>query len=246
MPANCVRSEVRPLVSSRPWGEVEFNPNPLKGVVNGWHGRFTAARNVAPAVHEQMAIECARYVQNVLKRRIAETGRSQEHPGGLLSRANRDRLVELIVDPQNRPSDEFGFTVGVASFLDSTDAAPYWRELETGTPRFVGRIIYGWWITPHGSWTGPQDVEQGTDPRLIQVGGATHDVNALMANKAGDKLRKRRRNDRPHKREPAMIVINRPIPAYEYFQIGGHEFFSSGQVDRIYESKGVMQRNRTA
>lgn len=54
------------------------------------------------------------------------------------------RLAEATLDEQNFFSTPEGFTVGVPSFLNRSQAK-YWRQIEHGTAIHVGREIYGVW-----------------------------------------------------------------------------------------------------
>ena len=70
---------------------------------------------------------------------IEELAQSIVRPG-----VSTGRLARALEDPRNRRADQFGLGVGDPEFLDASQAK-YWRAIELGTRKFVGKKIRGVW-----------------------------------------------------------------------------------------------------
>lgn len=102
-----------------------------------------------------------------------------------------------------------GYGVGIASFIDSEAdrAILYYREIEGGTTRFVGRTIYGLWSDgPRGSLS-HGDLSPFGESRAQQ----------FVPSKLVDSPLDRRKR-------PAKGVIKEPIVAQNAYRLGANEW----------------------
>ena len=142
--------------------------------------------------------------------------------------------------------------VGRAGFFESSKAAPYYRNLETGTRIFVGRELRGFFQSASGSASPPSADRFRRDPRLIQTNkffagtkGSREELKKQAAR--GDFSPGKQTYGRTRRRlpEPKLdsqgrarggfkIIIKNPIPAYRYFELGGDRYLRSGHIARTY------------
>lgn len=103
------------------------------GAIRDKMGRFTKAQSQMAEVNRRLALELAEAV-------VEQLETSYERPG-----ASTGRLAQAMMDSRNRRADQFGFGVGVISFLDESQAK-YWRAIEQGTTHFLGKQLTGYWL----------------------------------------------------------------------------------------------------
>lgn len=158
--------------------------------------------------HERMAKEVNKAQQEVLLERIARRGREQKGSEALVSALVEDGNRELI-----GTSGTGGFVAGVDKFLNSSQAAPYWRNLEQGTHIFVGRRMYGFFRSG-GSWSPPTNQRRmQTDLRLVYGRDARGNPNNTW------------------------VTIQNPIQPYRYLEGGGARFRDAHRAGAIYEQE---------
>lgn len=79
--------------------------------------------------------------------------RTQQHL--IRPRVSTGRLSRTYRDPKMIDVDQFGFVVGVESFL-ATSQAKYWRQIEYGTkgvvPKWIGRMVDRQGVPLYGLW----------------------------------------------------------------------------------------------
>lgn len=208
-------------------------------------GRIGKAPTQVRVAHRQMGLAAGQTIANYLEVQIRRTGRTQ--------RPN-DTLVQLLRSPNAVDASIDGWVVGRAGFFENSPAAPYYRNLETGTRIHVGRELRGFFLSASGKASPPSGERYRRDPRLIQV-------NKFFAGTKGSREELKKQSERGDFRpgqqtfgrtkrrlpEPQLdeqgrakggfkIIIRRPIPAYKYFEVGGARFMRSGQVAKIYNA----------
>ena len=92
--------------------------------------RWSRVEEIMQRYYAQMASELQAMV-------VEESQKSRERPN-----VSSGRMDAATLDERNRILDKGGFGVGVASFLDKSQAK-YWRQIEEGFGGHVGRQVYG-------------------------------------------------------------------------------------------------------
>jgi len=129
----------------------------------------------------------------------------------LSPRPQRDTkyLERAVESPEFIHVDAEGFTFATDAFRNNPTINSYWRGIEFGSTKFVGREIHGFFRGPGGISAPSRDLYQ-TNERLIQVRG------------------------RNSGRFPAFrMIIERPIEAHEFLQ-GTLREYEAGLIDQIY------------
>lgn len=167
---------------------VHFQPD-LRGLVNKLartRGRFDSGQREMRRAMEAMAAEVAEFQAEELVAAIRQHGRVQG------DRAH-EHLAQVWTQPGNRLADADGFVVGIDAFLAGKPAHFYFRGLEYGSTRFVGRQFRGFFRSLEGHESGPLAERYKQDPRLIQTvstvqSGGTVSLSNLVSPTTG-KLR---------------------------------------------------------
>lgn len=177
-----------------------------------------AHRDIAYELQSAIAIE----LQNAVRRR----GRAQR------KKNENERLAAAILSPRNRRVNVDGYTVG---YLDDIPSVrPYWRGLEVGSTRHVGRFLRGSFQNAAGQLVPPvKGRGVGRDPRFLQFRAQSfatfrEAVDARMA--AGEPLRaglERRVAGHPSNRALG-VRIKHPIVGYHYFERGIRAHLAAG------------------
>lgn len=209
-------------------------------------GTFTSAQHLGKRAHAIMAENAAKLISKRLADQIAKTGRQQRGSAS-------NSLVSLLKHRDNRDATNSGFVVGVKGFLESSQAAPYFRNLEEGTSIFVGRELQGFFRSAEGRTYGPSRTRR-SDVRLFQTGGyflgkATvtnpdgsktqfDSRTARAGSAAGSYAQKHGEVGRKRLADAGFprfrIRIRRPIPAYGFYRFGGLEWLASGDEKKVY------------
>ena len=158
-------------------------------------------------VHHQLAEELQKQMADALEDSVRETGRAQR------PKSQTNRLATVIKSPRNRRVNLDGYTVG---YLDDFAAVrPYWRGLEVGSSRHVGRFLPGSFQNTSGRLVRP--IEGGKDPRYLQFRG--RGIQPLGTGGARG----------ANRAVPQMGVrIKNPIKGYHYHDRGLRNFISDG------------------
>lgn len=142
-----------------------------------------------------------------------------------------NRLASAIRSPRNRRVNVDGFTVG---YLDEIAAVrPYWRGLEVGSSRHVGRFLRGSFQNAAGKLVAPQK-EGGRDPRFLQFRATTfatfaEAVQATQAAGGDGRGRGLERRVGVQAGSRALGVrIKNPIVGYHYFREGTRSWVRAG------------------
>jgi hypothetical protein len=143
---------------------VHFQPDlrALVAKLGRLRGTFASGQVEMRKAMEAMAAEVAEFQAEDLTSAIGAHGRAQgdrEH----------ERLALVWTQPGNRLADADGFVVGLDSFLAGKPAHFYFRGLEYGSTRFVGRQFRGFFRSLEGDRYGPMAERYKQDPRLIQT-----------------------------------------------------------------------------
>lgn len=187
------------------------------------------------AANARLAQFCVSDIVEALEAKIASNRRPQKETKNLL---------EALKAPENIDFNAQGFTVGIDTYLESTPAGKYFRNLEFGSSVFVGRVIEGFFSDGGGRRLKPEDGAKNA-LKLVQVGSFTNpgDTKAgrfkeaapisvnpsrsartegtfAVNNTAAD----RRLLERGHRGPSHAIVIKNPIPSYFYFRDGVEAF----------------------
>lgn len=167
-------------------------------------GKITRAGQAAENANKEIAQGIQKKQLENLIRSVEETARVQR-PSQYLVRAveNEDFIA---YSPE-------GFTVGTDTALNETRIMAYWRGVEFGSERFVGREIRGYFRGVEGGKYPARSDRVRMDPRLIQVG---------------------RGGGTKHGRFPFLIHIHNPIPEYSFLR-RGIAAYDSAVIGSIYQ-----------
>lgn len=109
-------------------------------------GQFTSFQTNMREAYQQMATNAAVRIKEALQAHIEDTGRPQ------VARIHRgqgaEALLDAIVNKDNRTWGFGGFTVMRPEFLEGLVVNEYYRGLEIGSDRLVGRRMAGYFIIP--------------------------------------------------------------------------------------------------
>lgn len=213
----------------------------LKGAVTtarNLQGRYQSMQRQVQAAHDEMAYHAQNVIANYLEKRIRRHGRPQ-------SDRKKPQLVQLLRAKEARKANIDGFVINPDGYLESTTAAPYYRNLEEGTDVFVGRELSGYFRSLEGRAYPARSDRLRQDPRLFQTGkfyaGRKAAKEGLAAQKAAGEYRpgaqKYGRASKKPKHEGRVqfsIIIRNRIEGYQYFRLGGVEYITSGDVKRMY------------
>lgn len=125
----------------------------IGGIVTGRQGR-------AGRAHEKMADWVRDRAIQILEDEI------QAHGRGDVQRGTK-HLIRAMQEPGFARADITGFTINPDDFLGSSSAALYWRGVELGSSKFVGREIHGYFKTGD-KYASPNSLRR--DMHLIQIG----------------------------------------------------------------------------
>lgn len=126
-------------------------------------GRPTGVAYVNPQVEFS---DANAYLRTVLVDNIVQVLEDRIGAGKRPQRGT-EYLVRALRDPRITSFNSEGFTFD-AELLDSTEAGPYYRNLEYGSNVFVGRVIEGFFFGADGKYQAPG--ESRTALQLIQRG----------------------------------------------------------------------------
>lgn len=143
---------------------VHFQPD-MRGLVaklGRLRGKFDSGQREMRRAMEAMATEVAEFQSEDLTAAIRAHGRMQGD-------RSHEHLALVWTQPDNRLADADGFVVGIDSFLAGKPAHFYFRGLEYGSTRFVGRQMRGFFRSLEGHASGPLAERYKQDPRLIQT-----------------------------------------------------------------------------
>lgn len=182
---------------------ITFQIDSFLGKVLHEKGVVTRAGLAAQNANREIAEDIQkRQLQNLI-RSVEETGRPQRPTM---------YLVRALEDPSWISYNPGGFTVGTESAMTETRINAYWRGLEFGSERFMGREVTGYFRDVEGGKHPAMADRYRADPRLIQLG------------RGGSK----------HGRFPFLIHIHNPIPRYEFLKRGA-EGFTPEVVAEVYQ-----------
>ena len=178
--------------------------------LNRLKGRFANTQGQIAEVNRRLA-------STLVDLMIEELGASIVRPG-----VSTGRLARALEDPRNRRADQFGLGVGNPEFLDAS-AAKYWRAIELGTRKFVGKKIRGvWGDSLTGAYGGrgkygPYPLAAGPFTAFGQgAGGRLRPMGRAQAYKA---LRESGAVSRGGGRMPAVSgIITQPIEPHLYMR----------------------------
>lgn len=224
----------------------EFRGAPFTRFARDSLGRFT---RLWPAV-EAASLLNAQFVQKLIVEYFVDSldvvGRPQRESAYLRHALESSQFIRANLD---------GFVVNPKGYLDSSKAAPYWRNLEKGTTRFVGRKIQGFFQSREGKAYGPMGSRYPRDVRMfqtaavyenhvpagkhakagfgetktmMQIGGGRSRVNGGRAFRVTQN--RQRNRPKPH----WDIRIKRPIRAHNYLTKAIEEAFGSGTFEHNY------------
>jgi hypothetical protein len=157
-------------------------------------------------------------------------------------RVSTGRLSRTYRDPRMISVDQFGFVVGVESFL-ATSQAKYWRQIEFGTkgvvPKWIGRMVdrqgiplYGLWDFNARGWgSGPWSrYGAGQGQKLHPYSRETREN--LVYGDVRDAIGRRLGNRRP--RAPYRRQHIRPKDAFSQAWDGNH--VSTEVIDAVIDA----------
>lgn len=196
----------------------------LNQKVTGWFrsGSFYAALE---EVNEGIAWEMQEKMLQTLQRRIKETGRYQR---------STMYLVDAVADRKFREVYPGNFAVGKESFLNESEAGPYWRRIEVGYASTIsGRILFA------------NELPSGPFYRPWSPDGYTYE-------RVGGRERKRTRSQPPGYKH-AFMPMGRgvevygigPWPAYRYLQSGLATFQRANMFRRYKTALAKIGMNMT-
>lgn len=229
-------------------GQTQFDPRAPGGALSvtfdakrmGARARRVAgmaARVDAPVlkVHRMLVKELQEYIAGELHNKVQEHGRAQRRKSGSA------RLEAAIRSSRARRVNVDGYTFG---YLDSIAAIrPYWRGLELGSTRHVGRFLRGSFQNAAGQLVTPQ--AGGKDPRFLQFRNATF-ASLLEAQRAQAAAGKSsagadRRVGPSADARAKGVRIKHPIVGYHYIATGTRAFiaagFTRGSAGALYKSE---------
>lgn len=200
-------------------------------------GRYANLSTQAKYAHELMARDAAKSIQQELRDRVADNGREQN-----VGRGRNSHLIRAINQPKNRVASADGFAVMLYDYMNSSKAAPYWRNLESGSRVHVGRELRGFFLSRSGKAFPPLRNEKfHTHGRLIQTNkifARTKESKANIVKRDGSFDLRFGITKKPLKDPDGTgfkIIIRRPIPAYHYISQGAAEFIEATAFDRYYQ-----------
>ena len=177
-------------------------------------GRYRRIAKEANEAHREIATGIQqRQVKNL--KEYTQRNRRPQRPTQYLQRA-----VESKEWIGFAPS---GFTVGTNKSLNDNKIKRYWRGIEFGSTKFLGRELQGYWRGIEGHKYPALEARRKADPRLIQMKGGK---------------RRRKKNADGKKRgslygPPFPIKIGRPIPESRFMRDGVNAY-DADQIKAIY------------
>lgn len=102
-------------------------------------GRYTNAQGAAARAHQRMAVRGTENQHRILEEAVAE--RASRYPESNRSTRHLRRAVRSSGNRKGLGKWVHGFEAGIPEFLDTTPAAPYWRQVEEGSDVFLGRRL---------------------------------------------------------------------------------------------------------
>lgn len=191
------------------------------------------------AAHHNLANELQSSIAVSLSDAVSRRGRAQR------KKPETARLEHALMSPRNRRVNVSGYTVG---YLDAiAEVRPYWRGLELGSSRHVGRFLRGSFMNAAGKLVAPRT--GGTDPRFLQFRAATfatfaEAVSATQASGGDGNGRGLERRVGASSGSRALGVrIKNPIVGYHYFAVGTRRFVAQGgtRADVLVEYQGQLR-----
>lgn len=207
-------------------------PEAAERLARDLQGKYAKMQHQAEVAHARMARDAAIYIQDELRGRIRDTGRQQN-----VGKGRNSHLIRALSSPKNRIATKDGFAVVLDEFMNSSKAAPYWRNLEYGSRVHVGREMSGFFLSRSGRVFPPLSNERfHRHGRLIQTGatfGGTKENFTSTIKVGKNEGGKGTINNRGG---GFRIVIKNPIPAYEYASQGAANFLAAGGTfDKYYK-----------
>lgn len=138
------------------------NAQGLNRALHDQLGRITNAQGAAQRAHQRMAIRATENQHRILKDAVLE--RAARYPDSNRDTRHLRRAVRSSGNRRGLGRWVNGFEAGLPDFLDTTPAAPYWRQVEEGSSTFVGRQLL---MVPHG--TGLRDLTKKPGARGPRV-----------------------------------------------------------------------------
>lgn len=123
-------------------------------------GRFRSAWPEIEAANQKNA----EYLQSLVLDAFIESLRAVDRP-----QRETEYLLHALKSRDFIRWNLDGFLVNPKGYLDTTKAAPYWRNLEKGTTRFVGRELQGFFLSREGKARRPSASRYPVDVRMIQT-----------------------------------------------------------------------------
>jgi hypothetical protein len=198
---------------------LRFQPD-MSGIARGARdakGRFTSMQTLVKQANEEMALEVANYMVKSLEESVKDRGRTQR---------GTELLARAILNEENRDASIDGFVVGT-DYMDRSPAKMYWRGVEEGSSKHVGRLIYGWFAdevpSEPASRYRPSEARR-TNARMIQLPHPPQASGPQFTSTPG------------YERVggPFWFRIKNPIPAYHYMREGAADWMSTGSAAATY------------
>lgn len=195
--------------------QVTFDAAKMIRLANQARGESTRIGRAVEVAHEQLALELSKHIAEVLKDKVDARGRVQgmRRSGRGGRKSQQDRLGNAIVSPKNRRVNQQGYTVG---YLDTIQAvAPYYRGLELGTSKHVGRYLSGVFLGD-----GVAKTRNGATKGVMVQGGRSGRFTQSNTDKPWH-------TDDSKPYFPG-VKIQRRIIGYRYFEGGQRAFIARG------------------
>lgn len=207
-PGGITHHSPRPIPGGARTVYLSFDVGKLALVMRNRAGHLARTDGAILDAHHVMASDLQESIANVLIARVKATGRAQK---------GDQALVKAVLSKKNRDVKLSGYTVGyLGSRAEFKHVDPYFRGLEYGSNKFVGRFLRGHWRGPSGQTIRP--IEGGKDLKFVQW-------RRYIAAKPNSRRA-------PHKSLYPGIRIRRAIKPYHYFKQGLTNFRSGGQYGK--------------
>lgn len=116
------------------------NAQQINRSIHRLNGQFArGAQGAVQRAHQRMAVRGTENQYRILEEEVS--ARATRYPGSNRSTRHLRRAVRSEGNRRGLGRWVNGFEVGLPEFLDTTPAAPYWRQVEQGTSVFLGRQL---------------------------------------------------------------------------------------------------------
>jgi len=205
--------------------------------MKGRRVRWSRVEQIMQRYYATMAAEIQAMV-------VEESQRSRERP-----KASSGRLDRATLDERNRTMTRDGFGVGIASYLDKSQAK-YWRQIEHGFTEHVGRHLYGiFGATLSGRLRAgkrfPSWKNASAGPAWSFVGGASG--GSFMPKKALSAAVRREHFTGPHTAaRNTRMIIDQPIDAQRSYKAAFERFRRSNKAFWLFRQVVMAELGLTS